>query len=274
MRRLVNLLATTALLFTFSFVPVAQAGDDVKILVLKEHGVGSASTAQTYVDKLVAAVAAKNGWGNASGKYTTKRKSALKWIEANKPGFGILTLPAYLAMRTSHKLSVVGQAVVKSAGGRQYFLISKTQKDLAGCKGKTLASDHLDDLTFVDKVIGAGAFTSSDFQAVPTRRPVQTLKMVTRGEAECALVDDAQLASLAKLDGGKAVKKVWSSKKLPPMVVVAFGSISKADRTKFKNNLLQVCMGAGKSACAEAGIGSLRPAGNAAYAAIGKAYDK
>jgi hypothetical protein len=244
----------------------------MKILVLTEHGVGSASTAQAYVDKLVAAVASKNGWSSATGKYTTRRKSALTWIEANKPGFGIMTLPAYLAMRTSHSLTVVGQAVVKAAGGRQYFIISKTQKDLAGCKGKTLASDHLDDTTFVDKIVGGSAFNSSDFQTVPMRRPVQSLKAVIRGEAECALVDNAQISSLAKLDGGSAVKKVWNSKKLPPMVVVAFGTVSKAQRTTFKNNLLQVCMGAGMAACGEAGISSLRPAGDAAYAALAKSY--
>jgi hypothetical protein len=177
-------------------------------------------------------------------------------------------------MRTSHQLTVVGQAVVKSAGGRQYFLVSKSQSDLAGCKGKTVASDHFDDLVFVDKIVGAGAFSAADFQQVATRRPVQTLKAVIRDEAECALVDDAQMASLAKLEGGAAVKKVWSSKKLPPMVVVAFGGVDAGTRTSFKNNLLQVCMGAGKEACDEAGISALRPAGDAAYAALNKSYAK
>ena len=274
MRRLAKILAPAALLLTSLIAPAAHAGGDMKILVLKEHGVGSASAAQAYVDKLVSAVAKKNGWATATGKYTTKRSSALSWISANKPGFGILTLPAYLAMRTSHDLTVVGQAVVKSAGGRQYFLISKTQGDLAGCKGKTVASDHFDDLVFVDKVIGGSDFSSADFQVVKTRRPVQTLKTVIRGEAECALVDDAQMDSLAKLEGGAAVKKVWSSKKLPPMVVVAFGTTPKAERTTFKNNLLQVCMGAGKAACDEAGISALRPSGDTAYAALTRSYGK
>ena len=159
-----------------------------------------------------------------------------------------------------------------SAGGRQYFLVSKSATNLAGCKGKPLASDHLDDTKFVEGVVAGGDFKMADFEVVKTRRPVQTLKKVLRDEATCALVDDAQLASLGKLEGGSAVKSVWSSKKLPPMVVVAFGHVAGAAKTNFSASLGAICVGTGRGACAEAGISALRPATDASYNKVVKAY--
>ena len=39
----------------------------------------------------------------------------------------------------------------------------------------------------------SGDFTLDSFNLVPTRRPVQTIKKVARGEAVCALIDDGCL---------------------------------------------------------------------------------
>lgn len=272
LRKLARFVAPAVFALTALSAVPASAGDTVGVLVLKENGVGSSATAQGFVDKLVTQVAAKNGWAAAVGKYATSRKLAEAWIKEAKPDYAIMSLGAYLGLRKAHGLTVVGQAVVKSAGGRQYFVVSKGQGDLAGCKGQSLASDHLDDSAFVEGVVAAGDFKLADFQVVKTRRPVQTLKKVIRGEAACALIDDAQLASLGNLEGGAEVKSVWSSKKLPPMVVAAFGHVAKADRTKFSASLGAICVGAGRDACAEAGISSLRPATDVNYAKVVKAY--
>ena len=105
-----------------------------------------------------------------------------------------------------------------------------------------------------------------------TRRPVQTLKKVTRDEADCALIDDAQRSALGKIDGGDAVKVIWESGKLPPMVVVAFSGVPGGERSLFKTNLSGICLGAGKAACDKAGIKSLRPSGEGAYAKLVTSY--
>jgi hypothetical protein len=252
----------------------ASADEPIGILVLKEHGVGSASNAQSYVDELVGAVADANGWSGSVGKYVTRRAAAKGWINASKPHYGIMSLGAFLELRGPMELEVVGKAEVSRAGGRQYHIISKNQSSLAGCKGKTLASDHASDGRFVDRVASGGQFTLSEFQVVATKRPMQTVKKVTRGEAECALVDDAQVASLAKVEGGADVRSVWKSPELPPMVVVAFPAASKPERNKFKSKLGKVCKGQGKGACDRAGIERLVAAGPGAYAAVVKAYGK
>lgn len=251
----------------------SHAGGPVNVLVIKEHGVGSAAQAQPFIDKLLAVVAKLNGWEAGVGKYVTQRDAAEEYMHGADPHFGIMTLGAFLGLGARHKLEVVGQAEVAQAGGREYHIISKDEKDLAGCKGKTLASDHADDPRFIDKVVSGGQFNLGEFTVVDTKRPVKTLKSVINGEAACALVDDAQFAELGKVEGGAAVKSVWKSSKLPPMVVVAFPSAPAPERKAFQDNLTKVCAGEGKAVCAEAGISAFRSAGATDYAAVRTAYD-
>ncbi|APR88167.1 hypothetical protein A7982_13516 [Minicystis rosea] len=255
-----------------SAVP-ALAGDTVKVIVLREHGVGTATQAQPYLDKLMAVAAKENGWSAAQGQYQNKRADAEAWIKAESPRYGILSLPAFLAMKGKHNLEPIGQAIVAQGGGQQYFLISKTASDLAGCKGKKLVSDHADDRVFVDKVASGGQFTLADFSELEVvSRPALPIKKVANDEAVCALIDDAQLAELGKM-GAAGVKQVWAGPKLPPMPVVAFPSAPEADKKTFQANLPKLCTGAGKQACDEVGF-TLKSASAADYASVVSAYNK
>jgi len=252
----------------------AGAGDTVGVLVLKEHGVGSAAQAQPYVEKFVTMAAKQNGWSAAKGQYHTTRNNADAFISSDKPHYGILSLAAFLDYKGRQGAEVIGQASVARAGGQQYFLVSKSSSDLAGCKGKALATDHADDAKFIEKVVAKGAFKLGDFTLTKTTRPVQTLKKVIGDDAVCALIDDAQFEELRKIEGGSAVKSVWSSDKLPPMVVVAFPSAPAAEKKAFQSSLGKLCEGDGKAACTEVGILSLKSAGASDYAGIVDAYNK
>lgn len=252
----------------------ASAAQTVHILVFMEHGTGSASAAQPYVDKLVDIAKAANGWDSAEGKYLTKRSQATTYISEKSPQFGFITLGAFLGMRKDHGLGVLGVAEVDAAGGRKYHLISKKAHNLAGCKGKKLASNHTTDKKFIDRVVADGAFALADFQLVQTKRPVETIKKVSSDEAECALIDNAQLASLPHIDGGAGIRSVWSSAELPPTAVVAFSRAGAAERAKFKASLGSLCTGAGKTHCDKVGIQSIRSADESVYKAAIAKYDK
>jgi hypothetical protein len=247
-------------------------GGSVGVLVLKEHGIGSAAQAQPYVDKFVAIAAKQNGWSSAKAQFQTTRAAADTFVQAEKPHYGILSLAAFLGLKGKYNLDVIGQVAVARAGGQQYFLISKSAADLAGCKGKRLATDHADDAKFVENVVFGGKLKLADFTLVPTTRPLQGIKKVAGGEAECALVDDAQLAELSHLEGAEGVRSVWSSDKLPPMAVVAFPSAPAAERTAFKASFGKLCDGDAKAACAEVGIQSFKGAAESDYAAVIAAY--
>jgi ABC-type phosphate/phosphonate transport system substrate-binding protein len=252
----------------------SQAGGEVGFVVLKEHGVGSSAQAQPFLDRFVALAAKKAGWAGAKGKYLTDRKAAEELVDREKPQFGILSLPAYLTMKAPRKLETLGQVTVSRAGQQEYHLVSKSASDLAGCKGAILATDHADDPRFVERVVAAGAFKLADFKLELTKRPLEGLKKVVKDQAKCALIDDAQLAEMASLEGGKELKSVWKSAKLPPMVIVAFPSATAAEKSALKSQLAGLCEGDGKAACGEIGIASLKPVGDEAYAQVLAAYGK
>jgi hypothetical protein len=250
----------------------ATAGQNVHVLILIDNGVGSPGQAQPYVDKLMDVAKASNGWDAVEGKYVTKRKQAKAYIQEKQPQYGIFSLGSFLGMRKDNGLEVVGVAEVDAAGGRKFHLVSKSAKDLAGCKGQKVASNHFGQKKFLEKVVSGGAFTLKDFEVVKTKRPVQTLKAVVKDEAVCALVDNAQLAELAKLEGGAAVKPVWSSANLPPMAVVAFSGAGAAERARFKASLGSLCTGEGKAHCDKVGIKAIRPADVSAFASVVKQF--
>jgi len=250
----------------------ADGSDSLRILVLKEHGVGSPTLAQPYLNRFVATAALQNQWVDAKGQYYVTRAAAEEFIVTQKPHYGIMSLAAFLYFRLKYNLEVVGKVAVSLVGGQQYFVVSKTQTDLAGCKGKTLASDHTDDVRFIEKVVAHGDFVLGDFKLLQTQRPLQTIKEVLSGKADCALIDDAQFGELAKLPGGIDLRTAWKSEDLPPMVVAAFPNAPTAERQRFQKNFSKVCDADTKPACAEVGISSLDLASAADYAHVVAAY--
>jgi hypothetical protein len=221
---------------------------------------------------MVAIAAAQNSWGAARGQYCTSRSTAEAFIRSQAPHYGILSLAAFLAIRQTYHLEVIGTVEVPQVGGQQYHMISQDAANLEACRGKTLATNHADDLRFVNRVVLAGRFKLADFTLVETQRPLLTIKKVLTGEAECALIDDAQLAELPRIEGAEGVRSIWDSPKLPPMVVVAFPAATRAERQEFRKNLPHLCDGDGRSVCAAVGLVALKPATGSPYAAVVAAY--
>lgn len=269
------LLGSVALVVALTATAIAAAlPARVNILVLKEHGVGGASLAQSYLDRFIALAAQQYGWADAHGQYHTTRPAAEAYIRDAKPRFGILSLGAFLAFKQKYQLEVVGTAVVSRAGGQQYFLISKKATDAKGCFGQTMATDHADDPKFIERVISGKQFVLGDFKLIETQRPLQAIKKVLTGEVVCALVDDAQMGELPHIEGAEGIRSVWESAKFPSMTLVAFGATPAAERKKFKDGLANVCDGDGKTACAEVGILALTAADSGSYGAALAAYGK
>jgi hypothetical protein len=253
--------------------PLRAGPGEISILVLKEHGVGSPTLAQPYVDRFTLLTAQQNGWTSARGQYLSTRSAVRPFVEAHDPHFGMLSLAAFLALRKEYRLEVIGRVASTLAGGAQYFVVSKTARDLEGCKGKTLASDHTDDARFVERVVARRQFRLAEFQVLNNRRPLQSIRQVLNGEAECALIDDAQLAELQHLEGGGDVRVVWRSEPLPPMAVVAFPSAPVAERKTFQASLRGLCHDEpALTACREVGIRSLDAATASDYAEVVAAY--
>lgn len=252
----------------------AERGGSVGIVVLNEHTIGSASLAQPYLDRISAIAAAQNEWPAAHGQYCTNREAAEAYIRSQAPHYGIFSLSAFLAMRRSYHLEVIGSAVVSLVGGQRYHVITQSATNLDGCRGKRLVTNHADDRQFLERVVAGDSFKLSEFTLVETSRPVLAIKTLLAGEADCALIDDAQFAELSQIPGTEGVRSVWESQKLPPMVVVALPAAPRSERKEFRNNLPLLCKGDGQSICAEVGILSIEAADARTYAAVVAAYGR
>ncbi|HEX2674716.1 MAG TPA: hypothetical protein VHM25_27760 [Polyangiaceae bacterium] len=266
-------LVSTALGALLSVAAAAPAKTAHSFVVLREYGVGTPSRAQPYLDELLRVVAEQNHWPNATGRYFSERDSALTFIRDEKPDFGILSLPAYLALKASVAPSVIGEVSAAQAGGRQYFLVSKQAQALQGCTGHRLATTFAGDAKFVERVVAEGAFRLADFTLVDAKRPLEPLKQVIRDEADCALIDDAQLAAATHIERGSELKTAWRSAALPGMAVIAFPRSDATATKAFKQSLTGLCVKA-KQACASVGIDLIQPSSDERYRELVARYSK
>lgn len=259
-----------ALLSVAAAAPVPSARSFV---VLREYGAGSASRAQPYLDDLLRAVAEQSHWPKATGRYFSERASAVAFVREQKPDFGILSLSAYLALKDSLSPSVIGEVTAAQAGGKQYFLVSKQAHAVPECAGKRLATTFASDAKFVDRVVADGAFRLADFKLVAAQRPLEPLKQVLRDEADCALIDDAQLTATGHIEHGGDLRTVWRSVELPSMAVVAFPRTDAAAVKDLKQSLPGLCAKA-KQACASVGIDLIQSSSDERYRALVVRYSK
>jgi hypothetical protein len=266
-------LAALALCGLLSVAAAPPAAPAHSFVVLREYGVGSASRAQPYLDELLRAVAEQNHWPKATGKYFSERSPALAFVQQEKPDFGILSLPAYLALNETLKASVIGEVAAPQAGGRRYFLVSKQAQALQGCVGHRLSTTFAADAKFIDRVVADGAFKLADFTLVAAQRPLEPLKQVIRDEADCALIDDAQVAAATHIERGSELHTAWRSVELPGMALVAFPRTDAAAVKSLKQSLSGLCTKA-KQACASVGIELIRASSDERYRPLLAHYSK
>jgi hypothetical protein len=254
-------------------VQPALAAPPHAFMVLREHGAGTASRAQPFLDQLLEVVAAQNHWPKVVGRYFSERAPALDFVRQEKPEYGIVSLAAFLALKQSLSLAVIGEVIAPKAGNGQYFLVSRQAGAVDTCKGRRVSTTFASDPKFIDRVVAGGAFRLADFSVVDARRPLEPLKQVLRAEADCALIDDAQLESTQHIEQGAELKVVWRSAQLPGMAVVAFPRADAAVTRDFKQSLGSLCVKA-KQACASVGIERIDASDESRYRGALDAYAK
>jgi ABC-type phosphate/phosphonate transport system substrate-binding protein len=239
--------------------PAAWAG--AKDFVIYTPGMGgTAQQAKPYLETFFRQLESSIGWpkGSARGEYFEDQKEAVAYIEKSKPGFGLLSPGLYLELACNRAnapdllAAVVGVTNAASSGRFHVVVKDGPTKSLEELKGKRLTSNHLQNRAFVSRVVFAGKIDADKFfQLKETNSPIKPFKDVDRGEADAALVDDAQLAHMKELPFGKELRVVYSSEPLPPFPVVYFPKVAKpAERDAMKRALLGMCAsGGGAQVC-------------------------
>jgi ABC transporter, phosphonate, periplasmic substrate-binding protein len=219
---------------------------------------GSPQQAKPYLETFFREIEKALAWPakSADGQFFDELKPAEEYIEKQKPGFGVLSPALYLDLACGKSqpdlvAAIIGVTNVPSSGKYHVVVKANTAKSLDDLKGKKLASNHLQNMRFVSRVVFAGKIDAEKhFVLEATNSPIRPFKAVDRGEADAALVDDAQLEHMKTLPFGQTLSVVYSSDPLPPFPVVAFGKVVKpAEREAMKKALLQMCGGAGGPVC-------------------------
>ena len=205
------------------------------------------------------------------GRYFSDRAPALEFVHQSNPDFGILSLPAPLALKEAAVTRrVIGEVLAPQAGGATiafWFQKQNAQTPSKAALGTvSRRPSRQPTQSLVDRVVADGAFKLADFSLVEAHRPLEPLKQVLRGEADCALIDDAELAATQHIEQGGELRTVWRGAELPGMAVVAFPRADAASVKSLKQSLAGLCAKA-KQACASVGIELIRPSSDERYRA-------
>jgi ABC-type phosphate/phosphonate transport system substrate-binding protein len=234
----------------------AQAGPSDFAIYTQRLG-GEPEAAQPYIDRMAAEIEKAAGWakGSAKGRFLTSRKEVQSFLDAQKPGFGILEPWLYFELRQSQKLELVVQVDSVDLNSPKLHVVVKDPawKSLADLKDKKLWTHLADSPTYLSQVVLDGKQPAqAHFQLKQVGTALKAARAVLRGEADAALLDDEQLAMAQKLEGGGALRVLYSSTPQPPVAVVAFGGALASDKqAALRKALLSLCAGAGAATCKE-----------------------
>lgn len=226
-----------------------KAEGSTSFAVLYPFAGAQGQNAQSAMERLGQQIASKGGWTTAQGQLFTRASALSQALSQKAPDTLLMPLSTYLALKATHPDWKATYEVSLVSPQRQQFFLVTDDPARRSCDKASVVTHHLDDSPFVTQVVAGKSKALQDLQWVKQRRPIQVLKSLLRGQAECALIDTAQLAAARQLPGGEGISTLWSSQKLPSMVVV----VQKQARS-WKKVLGSLCRGGSGPVCQEVGL--------------------
>lgn len=241
---------------------------------------GDPDAAQPYLAKFMAYLETEAGWpkGSAKAAFLTSRKEATAFIDSTNPGLGFIEPALYLELRKSHGLELLAQIDSRDLNYDRLNVVVKDPalKSIGDLKGKRLATLLDDSTRFLSKVVLDGqADADKFFQLKHVGQPMKGARALLRGDVDATLLDTQQLEAAKKLDGGDALRAVFSSRPLPPLPVVAFSkAVRPEERKRVTKVLLEMCASPkGADICKEMLITKIVPVNAALFQDAQKRYE-
>lgn len=255
----------------------AQAGP--RDFVISMSGfLGTTEQAQPVLAKLFRQLESDLGWpvNTIDGAYYPEAEAGLQHLKQSSPGFAVVTHQMYFEHHKAMKMQVIaGFELADGAMGR-FHLVTKKEggpSKINELVGRTIASPHLAEILFAEKIIFGGRLSLSSggdaAKAISVRQPLSALRKVLRGQADAALVDEPVVGQLSSVPEGSELQVIYSSELIPPLPVVALGGSNPADRGPMTKALTALCNGPeGAALCESLRVKSIRPASDRTYADI------
>ncbi len=272
------LIVTAILLASLSGGTSAQAGSK-DLVICMPGSPGTTAGAKSYMAPFFRRIESLAAWpaSTINGSFHPTYASCLARVRAIRPGFAVLSLGLYLEQRKHLKLRVIGQVDILYGSGQRLYLVVKkgAYTSLAQLKGKRLTSDHLEETTFLNKVMFGGKIdVSTHFKLKKVRATTKGMRDVKRGRADATIINEEQLRIMKRR--GYPLVVLHKSPRLPAAPLVALGSHARSgDIAKMKKAVGAMCSGAqGRSLCRKTGIKSVSRASNATYRTMIRLFGK
>ncbi len=267
--------SAVALVLALSQASPALAGP--RDFVLSMSGfLGTTEQAAPVLEGLFRHLEKSLGWPERSitGSYHPDAAAGLEAIRRVQPGFALVTHEMYAAHRGPMKMQVIGGMRLADGALSRYHVVVKSAggpASLAALAGKSIASPHLQEERFAERIIFGGGLGlgGAGAKAVDVRAPLSALRKVVRGEADAAVVDEPVARQLSTLPFGSELRVLHASERLPPLPVVALPRATPADRQAMARALLGLCSGGeGAALCRSLRLEGVEAASDATYAGL------
>jgi ABC-type amino acid transport substrate-binding protein len=248
------LLAAPLLMAALFCARVAGAAPHTFVVYIARLG-GDSGTAQPYVAKFAARLEELMGWekGSCQGGFFADRQEALAYIKEKQPGFALLDPPLYFELREAQQLKLISQLSSPELVSPSLQVVVKDEKldALAALKGKQLTTTLAASPRYLSSVVFDRKLEADKhFRLKRVGTALKGVRMVLTGKAEATLIDADQLAAARKMEGGQALKSVYTSPALPPIPVVVFGKVMKPEEAgAMEKKLPKLCTGEGAQIC-------------------------
>lgn len=221
-------------------VAIASAGGssvtaDERLIVVAADGPGSAEQARAVMVDLGRILGAIDPrLAPIYADYCRDVASARDAIARDRPTFALLDLESFLALRRELAIHPLAQALPRGDVKARYRVIARVggPATLEALRGRKLATSGVGSAAF----LGAIALRTSEppdtmFALVATRGgPLRALKMVARGDADGAVVDDGAWTALVAAQAGsplsalaKDLVAIHAGPELPNALVARLG---------------------------------------------------
>ncbi|MBI9112442.1 PhnD/SsuA/transferrin family substrate-binding protein [Maridesulfovibrio ferrireducens] len=206
-------------------VSSAGAAESFKFVIIEPGQPGTSADAQPVMDSLAEYVSEKLG-KPATGVYFNELEPALKYLDENKPIWGICGLTFFTSYSDKYIMTPIASTLPQG-------LDKDVWRILAPCDGPDSVKD------IKGTVFGSMLYTPESRKILfkkdevenqlvieGTSRPLSKLRWVNKGKAAGVCLNAVQYSVLSGTDRFSGVKVVYESGKLPNSPVVWFGKVT------------------------------------------------
>ncbi|MBN2802097.1 MAG: PhnD/SsuA/transferrin family substrate-binding protein [Deltaproteobacteria bacterium] len=271
-KRLIKIFTWMLLLVS---IPVMGAKTD--LLMLLPGFPGTTEQAQPYVETMLRYIEKdlKLESGTMHGTFISDGTKAEAKLSEVKPGIALLGPSVYAKNSSDKTMKIVAKLFILGQEEQKYYLVTKNDgaDSISDFADKTVSGVIVHDEKFVKNVIfDKGAPDSIIYKF--NKRPLKALRDVASGTIDGALIDSATKEHMDTLDFAKDLKIIYTSKPVPPPVIVVLNDSVK-DAAKIKKSLTSICKTPeGKKLCNSLTISNIAPASDRDYSELVKKYNR